>query len=172
MDIRPIDPSKRPLVRDIQIASWRHAYTDVLPASFLDGDIEDVLGVHWTRDLGDNWIVTGAWEGDDLLGFAALDLTHDGGPYIDNLHVSPKAYRRGAGRAMMADMARRLVERGESSIWLTVVCTNKRAVSFYEAIGAKRGEIRIETMFGIQTEAFAMRWDDLQALAALGHPQP
>ena len=164
MLIRKILRGERSQVCDLQIASWRAAYANVLPASFLKEDIKNALNVHWSREPGDNWIVLGAWQGAYLLGFVALDLTHEGGPYIDNLHVSPAAHRRGTGRALMADLARRLIGLKQETCWLTVVESNTRARAFYRALGGVEGPVRGECILGYPVDAYPVRWADMSAL--------
>ena len=52
-----------------------------------------------------------------------------------SIYVQPDVYRRGYGRALFTFAVNRLRENGYSKIYLWVLEENRRARSFYEAMG-------------------------------------
>lgn len=62
---------------------------------------------------------------------------------LKELYVSASERRRGAGRALMAWVAKYALERGCHRIDWPVKASNARGISFYEGLGAKRMEDRL-----------------------------
>lgn len=58
--------------------------------------------------------------------------------YLEDLVVSEKARSRGAGEALMAALAREVLDRGALRLEWSVLDWNERAISFYDRIGAHR----------------------------------
>lgn len=165
--IIPTQVDDYPALRDLQIASWQNSYKGLMTAEFLQIEMPGRLAERWSNDLGDNWRVFGAWDSTELVGFITVDMTHDGGPYVDNLHVAKSAWGQGIATQLMAKAAEVVLQEGESSLWLTVVTTNDRAVRFYQHIGGERGEDRTEYPMGQSVEACPMRWPNSGALSTL-----
>jgi GNAT superfamily N-acetyltransferase len=60
------------------------------------------------------------------------------GIYLEDFYVRPAVRRRGIGRAMIADLARRAIERGSPRIEWSVLTWNKPSIEFYETLHAER----------------------------------
>ena len=58
------------------------------------------------------------------------------GIYLEDLFVRPEARRRGAGRALVTELARLAVARGYSRVEWAVLDWNEPAVAFYRRLGA------------------------------------
>ena len=71
--------------------------------------------------------------------------------YLEDLVVSEKARSRGAGEALMAALAREVLERGALRLEWSVLDWNERAISFYDRIGAHRPQEWIK--YAIEGEA-------------------
>lgn len=155
-------------IAEIQIASWQSAYRGLVSDAFLDEKVPGIMARKWADLPGPDWIVLVAREGDRVAGFAALHMTHEGGPYVDNLHVRPDARGGGFGRALMASMAAEVMARGGSSMWLTVMRDNAPTRAFYRAMGGTEGPDGHDDLFGQRIMSRPVAWDDLAALAALG----
>lgn len=154
-------------VAEVHVRSWQEAYRELMPQEFLDGlDPRDraaryefeggaeapttVVAVLRQRDG------TGGEGGGDgpIVGFVTFGPSRDadaaGLGEIYALYVDPKRYAGGAGRMLMAEARRRLVERGIDEAVLWVLRGNERAAAFYEREGWRRdGAGRVEQPYGI-----------------------
>ncbi|MDJ0825477.1 MAG: GNAT family N-acetyltransferase [Rhodobacter sp.] len=166
--IRPATKADLPAIRDLQIASWRRTYRGILSDSFLGDPLAEVLTQRWSASPGRNWLIDTAWDADALTGFVAIDRAHDGGPYIDNLHVAAKAQGRGLGRALMAHAAATLAAEDHRTLWLTVIRENTATRAFYRRQGGAEGPEQAERIYGQPVVSLPVRWSDLPALAGLG----
>lgn len=59
------------------------------------------------------------------------------GVYLEDLFVRPEARGRGAGRALIAALARRCAEEGLGRLEWAVLDWNTPSIGFYESLGAK-----------------------------------
>lgn len=161
-------PDDLPRIANLHIASWQDAYRGILPQSFLDETVPQVLSAHWQVLPQGDWIVTVARDGDTMQGFIAVDLLHEGeGAYVDNLHSHPAMRGQGTGRRLLADTARQLILRGETRMWLTVLADNAPSRGFYRAMGGVEGPVSEEDMFGLTVRSLPVSWTDLPSLASL-----
>ncbi|HVT35160.1 MAG TPA: GNAT family N-acetyltransferase, partial [Nevskiaceae bacterium] len=84
------------------------------------------------------------------------------GIYLEDLFVRPAARRRGAGKALLVELARIAVERGCGRLEWAVLDWNEPAIAFYRSLGAQMmGDWRIKRVTG----------EALRVLAA-GGPAP
>lgn len=60
------------------------------------------------------------------------------GIYLEDLYVRPSARGTGAGRALIAELARRAIHAGCARLDWAVLDWNESAIGFYEALGARR----------------------------------
>jgi GNAT superfamily N-acetyltransferase len=60
------------------------------------------------------------------------------GIYLEDIYVRPGARGRGAGRALLAAVAKVAVERGAGRLEWAVLDWNEKAIGFYEHVGAER----------------------------------
>jgi GNAT superfamily N-acetyltransferase len=68
----------------------------------------------------------------ELLGFAVVLQRDDGDAELDGLFVEPAQWRRGIGRALVAEAERLAARDGATSLW---VVANTSALDFYGACG-------------------------------------
>ncbi|WP_431953955.1 N-acetyltransferase family protein [Actinacidiphila sp. bgisy167] len=141
-------------VAAVRVRGWQAAYAEIVPRSYLDA-MDAVADAERRRewfDAGgsrvDNLV---AADGDEVTGWAAL------GPYrgepddaevgeLYAIYVRPDRIGRGHGRALMAAVRARAVERGFRSLRLWVLADNAPALRFYERSGfAPDGADQIET---------------------------
>ena len=78
-----------------------------------------------------------------LVGYAVFYptfSTFQAGPmmWLEDLYVDPRRRGHGIGRALLAEVARRAVERGCGRLDWYVLDWNEPAIGFYERIGATR----------------------------------
>ncbi|HLY04223.1 MAG TPA: GNAT family N-acetyltransferase [Rhizomicrobium sp.] len=60
------------------------------------------------------------------------------GIYLEDFYVRPASRRRGIGRALVVDLARRAVEEGCPKLEWSVLTWNKPSIAFYETLRAER----------------------------------
>ena len=82
------------------------------------------------------------FDGREAVGFALFFFTYStflGRPtlYLEDLFVVPTARGRGAGKALLAALARIAVRRGCGRMEWTVLDWNTPAIGFYERLGAR-----------------------------------
>ncbi|RXT52531.1 GNAT family N-acetyltransferase [Bosea sp. Tri-44] len=83
-----------------------------------------------------------AEHGDGLIGFAAFSAIYPGpglkpGFFLKEIYVTETARGLGAGRALLAELARLALARGLRRIDWTAARDNERLLRFYESLGAK-----------------------------------
>src|SRR5579872_2944955 len=78
------------------------------------------------------------------------------GLYVEDLFVLPQARGRGAGRALLAELARRCVEEGLGRLDWAVLDWNAPAMDFYAKLGAEPlDDWRLRRLSGPALEALA-----------------
>ena len=165
--IRLARPADLERVRAVQLQSWRQTYAGVLPAAYLEDAIEADLVRTWTLERLEAALVLVTERGGEVVGFAATLPDHEGGAYLDNLHLEADARGQGLGRALMAGTAAALLQRGHEGLHLTVATGNDRARRFYRKLGGTEGPPREENLFGHLVAALPVRFDKLDTLAGL-----
>jgi len=169
LKIREATPEDYPHIAALQARSWQLHYGAELPEERLHGDIQDSLLEKWlayTPQEGKMLLTARAATGDKaLLGFCAVLPRPD--PYVDNLHVSAEAQRRGVGRALLAEAASRLLAAGQTCLSLTVLKSNARARAFYTALGGVEGEEMTEIFCDVEVRTIPVAWADVSALERL-----
>ncbi|MBT9500720.1 MAG: GNAT family N-acetyltransferase [Burkholderiaceae bacterium] len=125
----------------MQLAGWRLAYRNLLPASLLGPQLEQDKQAFWAQRFAqqtENQLLAVAGEGGNCLGvvcaFRAAPV--EGGCYIEHIYVAPGALRRGLGRKLMSCAARWCASAyPDASLALSVVEQNLPAVAFYLRLG-------------------------------------
>jgi len=87
MKIRRATDSDLQDIISIHVESWKDTYSNVLPAEFMAGQIDQALAKHWSEIEIQNQVIALVAEQDSLVGFAAVWCRPV--PFIDNLHVRP-----------------------------------------------------------------------------------
>jgi len=71
------------------------------------------------------------------------------GIYVEDLFVLPQARGQGAGRALLASLARRCLDEGATQLDWAVLDWNAPSIAFYESLGASaRDEWRLRRVSG------------------------
>ena len=91
----------------------------------------------------DHGLLLGAWEGDELVGFATIYWTHSSTRAVDvalmnDLFVSPSHRGTGAGRALIEASAEAARERGCAHLERYTATGNEAAQRLYARMGAER----------------------------------
>lgn len=161
--IRPADGADLPSIASIQVASWRDAYSGLLPADYLADQVQLDLQAHWEQqEILPQDVVLVADTADGLVGFVAVWCRPSA--FIDNLHVLPPMRSHGIGAALMRAAAARLVALGHSTAYLWVFESNGAAIRLYERLGAVRGRRVRKEFFGQGVPCVRMEWSDLTVI--------
>ncbi len=126
----------------LNVASWREAYADILPAAFLA-----VLGVaDWEERLRKRiaeadaaQFTLVAWRGRSAVGYVSGGPVRDeppaAGGEVYAIYVRPDHWGRGVGAGLLGSAEARLTTSGFSRAMLWVFTRNAAARRFYERRG-------------------------------------
>ena len=159
-------------VAALHVTSWRTAYGDILPASYLESGIETERYRFWARKLDDlppDELLLITRSGGALTGF--VWVTRSGEPgydaVIEALHVHPRLRGSGIGKRLLASAVRRLRGDGASSVCLRVYDANTAAVDFYTRLGGVADGQGIDGFAGADAPDTRIGWRDLDRLLSL-----
>ncbi|MBV6633336.1 MAG: GNAT family N-acetyltransferase [Alphaproteobacteria bacterium] len=163
-------------IASLHAASWRDVYTALIPGglpSGVEGNRTDFWAGHLSA-LQDGCIVLAAFDGTELLGFAASEPCPDdpAAACLAALHVDPTSRGRRVGQALMAALANKLIAAGTARLWCHVLETNHAARRFYARLGAVEGAAeQVHLMDGLYTRDLRLAFpplDNLMMLAGKG----
>ncbi|MFC4856312.1 GNAT family N-acetyltransferase [Actinophytocola glycyrrhizae] len=149
--VRPAEPSDAAGIAGIQLATWRAAYTGLLPAEVLDGLDADEAAATWlhTIEQGPARVFV-AFEGQWCVGFCAAGLAPqddsadaNGVPVPDaervalvsTLLVEPRWGRRGHGGRLLATAGSAMLAAGLARGITWVAEADKASLGFWERAG-------------------------------------
>jgi ribosomal protein S18 acetylase RimI-like enzyme len=124
-----------------RVASWRAAFTGLVPQDFLDGMDPAAIASSWRDSLaaGRSRLYVAA-VGEVIVGYAGVGPERDetapaGTGELYALFVHPQWWGSGAGRALTDAAVADLEAAGCTRVWLWVLEPNSRARSFYRRYG-------------------------------------
>jgi ribosomal protein S18 acetylase RimI-like enzyme len=140
-----------PAIAALHADSWRRHYRGALTDDYLDHHADADRLATWTQrftvdDQADRIAVIASpspphdEDDDRVLGFAYtfVDADPAWGALLDNLHVTADRKRSGIGTRLLAETARRVIERRRTSgLFLWVLEQNTAAQAFYLARGGR-----------------------------------
>lgn len=95
----------------------------------------NLVDVHYKAQEAGELLFAAAFDGDEPLGTALLDLAAESWtPELRNMYVYPSARRRGAGRALSSWAEEQAAERGFSAVYLAVDPNNEKAIPLYVSL--------------------------------------
>lgn len=142
LDIRRAGQADARAVAEVHVASWRETYRGIVPDAFLDTLSVAEREQMWARGLAvpdrPSFVFVAADAAGRVVGFAGGGPRRDGDPaYAGELYtvyVLREAHGQGAGRRLVAAVARELAARGMRSMLVWVFEQNP-ARRFYETLG-------------------------------------
>ncbi len=159
-------------IADLHTRSRQVAYRGLYSDAYLDEDLHDVSRASWrarfatfdpARDL-----ILAAMDGQTPLGlaYASFRLKPEVGALLDNLHVAPERKGGGLGTALLAGVARWLVEdHDRAPLHLEVYAPNAAALDFYvRKGGVEVASYREVVPGGREVDVVRYRWGDPGAL--------
>lgn len=151
--VRPATAKDARAVAEIQVATWRAAYADLMPPEYLASLSVDKRLAFWREaiEFSEPQLLV-ATDGDQVIGFVGFDRSRDAGSKSSTgeiwaMYVSPAHWRQGAGLALWDAAREGLKEEGCTQVTLWVLLRNERAMEFYEhAAGFKRDMPSLKTV--------------------------
>jgi ribosomal protein S18 acetylase RimI-like enzyme len=169
--VRPATPSDVDSIARAHVQSWRESYRELIPQATLDALSVERRIAQWRHTLGNPDRTTFVAEVDGAVcGFASgggiLWSGLSTGSEVSALYLLDTAKRRGVGRALFQAELTALAGRGFTSTGLWVLTGNAPARRFYETMGGRPAETRIDTMGGLALDEIAYLWNDLTVYRA------
>jgi GNAT superfamily N-acetyltransferase len=145
--------------------TWRTTYQGILPAPVIESTTRR-YPTFWTQSIQEKrfQVLLAETEDSDIVGFIAYGKPREKGVSFDieiySLYVIQPFQRHGIGRALLAEVARRIVREGQFSLYLWALKANPARL-FYEANGGDIVAQRTESFDGHAMVEVAYGWSDL-----------
>lgn len=134
--VRPAVPADAPDIwRFVRLLAEYERLQHTVSAN--QADIADALFGPSPRVFADIVALDGSATGFSLWFYTYSTFAGRAGIYVEDLFVLPQARGRGAGRALLADLARRCGDEGLGRLDWAVLDWNQPAIAFYEGLGAQ-----------------------------------
>lgn len=177
MRIRAAELGDAAAIAQIHVDSWRAAYRDILPASFLAALSYEMREQRWrewwTQADPQRWLFVVEDDAGHIIGFAGGGPERDGipgyGGEVYAIYLAPEIFHRGVGRCLMAVCARKLIDQGFGAGLVWALEDNRAARAFYEALGGQLLSCNKPiTIGGTPLIEVAYGWPDLGVLLGSG----
>ena len=159
MPLRPAAQGDESEVAQVHVRSWQVAYRGLLPDEYLDTLDPGDRAARYTFAEGDpdRPHTTVAVDDRQICGFATIgpcrDLDKPGVGELYAIYVHPDWWGRGAGRMLIDEARRHLIDRGFDEAVLWVLAGNARAERFYKIDGwLFDGARKSEEVHGIRVD--------------------
>jgi ribosomal protein S18 acetylase RimI-like enzyme len=168
--IRKAMPHDAGALASVQVASWRSAFRNIAPDSYLDNAANEKNQIEeWQKILDEKSQITLVAEvNNHLIAYVlASDETSEIRQWdseISSLHVLPSYKRLGVGKSLVSAAAFELKQRGCLSVYLWVLMDNHPAVAFYETLMGTRAESRTIDFAGNQVQECIYYWNAIDDL--------
>lgn len=180
VSIRPARYADRFALARVIIDATRSAFRGRVPDRCLDWLTVEESAANWGRNfengvLGrDKYLLVAEVGRSDVIGFALavrraattikdLELFQDYPAELLSLQVDPAWQRHGVGHQLVAEIAARLAQEGESKLLVGVLADNPNR-AFYETLGARLAGSRPFVWEGYQTEELIYVWDNIDTI--------
>jgi RimJ/RimL family protein N-acetyltransferase len=164
MALRRAAPPDVPTLARLHVDSWRAAYRDIVPASFLERFTYAARRQAFHAGLEERSEETYLVERDgEALGLLTLgpcrddDLDQRTTGEIWGIYLQPSHWRQGAGRFACHEAECLLRSRGCATVVLWVLAANRAARRFYEAMGFAADGAAKEIRIGAPLQAVRYR---------------
>jgi ribosomal protein S18 acetylase RimI-like enzyme len=171
--IREATPDDAAAIARVTIDSWRGAYRGMLPDRVLDGFSHEEMTARWAAALAGGaergiFVLVADDPRHGVVGFLRGGPEGSGDPAftgeVFQLYLLPTRQRRGLGRRLLAEGARRLAQRGHRSLLIWVFTANEAGRRFYEALGGALVREREFEIFGVRLPEVGYGWRDTRRL--------
>lgn len=138
MTIRQLSKEELIKVQSIAHRTWPSTFANILSPEQIDYMLNWMYSLETLESLLDKGH-TFLLAGDDgkELGFAGFELNYSEGPKakLHKIYLLPEAQGKGAGKALILEVAERARKAGQKSLLLNVNKYNQKAIEFYNRIG-------------------------------------
>jgi len=133
--IRAAEPGDAPVILAFirELAEYEHLLHAVKTT---EADVRSILFGPRPRAFCDIALSDGAPVGFALWFYNVSTFEGRHGLYLEDLYVRPAARGLGAGKALLATLARRCLDEGLARLEWTVLDWNTPTIAFYDALGA------------------------------------
>jgi GNAT superfamily N-acetyltransferase len=134
--VRPAEPADAPDIwRFVRLlAEYEHLQHKMLAS---ETDLAQALFGPSPKVFADMVELDGAAVGFSAWFYNFSTFAGRAGIYVEDLFVVPEARGRGAGRALLAGLARRCLDEGLARLDWAVLDWNAPSIAFYESLGAE-----------------------------------
>ncbi|HEY8862661.1 MAG TPA: GNAT family N-acetyltransferase [Candidatus Dormibacteraeota bacterium] len=167
--VRPAALEDAEAIARVNVATWRSAYRDLLPADFLAALNEANYAERWTRVIGEGTSrVFVVEEPGGIVGFASGGRERAGEHGFEGelyaIYVLDSAERRGHGRELVRAVAGALREMKLPDMIVWVLRDNAPARRFYERLGGVYVRTQPITVGTATLEEVSYGWRDLDEI--------
>ena len=156
LKLRRATPEDAQSLAAIEVATWRAAYSGLMPDSYLEGLSEAEKAEEWRRSLAKHGQdgrkrVLVAEVAAGPIGFVRVGAASDeaeGTGLVYLLYVLPEYWGLGVGKSLMGAAMAELQELGMREAALWVLRQNRRARGFYEGLGWRPDGRTMEQEYG------------------------
>ncbi len=164
--IRPATLADAEGIARVHVQAWRESYASLVPPEAFDHYSMEQRLKQWGATLSDPARSTLVYEGDGAVGgfisggpikWTGLSTSSE----VASFYLLDALKRRGVGRGLFGQFTGALAGRGFTSCGLWTLSNNVAARRFYEAMGGRSGEIRIDRRNDLDYEDISYLWDDV-----------
>lgn len=169
--IRPATPADLEGIARVHVQAWHESYAGLVPPQAFEQHSIELRLTQWRATLSDPDRSTLVHENARAIaGFIS------GGPIkwtglptdseVASFYLLDAIKRRGIGRALFTEFMSLLADRGFVSCGLWTLSGNTTARRFYEAMGGRAAESRIDRRNNLDYQDISYLWDDLSRMQA------
>lgn len=161
-DIRYAEEIDASCLDRVHSASWRHAYTGIIPFRSLESIVGRRDAAWWARTINAGARVLVCRFGGSIVGYATLgrnrtkSLPVDGEIY--ELYLEPAYQGVGLGRRLFTEARDWLTRDGANGCAVWTLADNERAMMFYQTLGGADVAQGSEVFGGKTVEKVAFLW--------------
>jgi ribosomal protein S18 acetylase RimI-like enzyme len=166
--IRPAALADVDGIARVHVQAWDESYRGLIPDAAFDDYSVEQRAAQWRGTLGNPDVLVyvaehdGALRGFGSAGKPRTELSTESEIY--SFYLLDDVKRRGFGRMLFICLREELAARGFASLGLWVLISNAPARRFYEAMGGRTGEIRVDRSGESVLDDISYIWDDLAQL--------
>lgn len=173
MYIRPATIEDAAALAHVRVKTWQTSYRGIIADEMLDNIDEEIDAQRWrknffTKPSPGDFVLAAVDENEQIYGFAFAGQERDGDQEfpaeIYSLYILPSHQRNGAGQALMAECARRLLAQGLDALLIWALEQNQIGCSFYRKMGGQPVCYKEAEIGGATHREVGFGWKDMRIL--------